>query len=170
LIKKILINILIICFLISSILFNFNKFIRINNVLPDFILIFTVLNGIFFGPIYGMIFGFACGLSFEIVSQFPIIGFYALIYTLIGYSTSITRILYVDNAFTATITILLLILLKSFLFLSLGFLFLNIDEISFYFKNIFIIQTIYTVIISIPVFLIYKRFNPKLRKSYNHDV
>ena len=168
-IKKIIINILIISLLITLLIFKYSDFIRIKGILPDFFLILTVFNGIFNGPIFAMIFGFSSGIAFDLVDKYPIIGFYALIYTIIAYSTSITKIIYIDNALTATISILLFILLKCFLFLSFRFFFLNIEDISHYFKNIFLIQTLYTLIISIPIFLIFKRFSSRPRK-YIHDV
>jgi rod shape-determining protein MreD len=164
-IKKILINFLIIGILIALNLSDLIRFLKVKDVLPDLILIFTVLNGFFYGPIFGMIFGFSCGMAYEISSKFPVIGLYALIYTVIGYSTSISKTVYIDNTFTSTIAIFLFMILKAFLFIILVFLFMNTDFLVNYFMNIYWIELIYTLLLSIPIFLIFKKFNFGERKT-----
>ncbi len=161
-IKRILINFLIIAIVIAVITTKFFKFI-----LPDIFLILTIFNGFFYSPIFAMFFGFFSGLSLEIASSYPVIGLYPLIYTIIGYTTSISKILYIENPLTSSVAILIYILLKGFIFLTVGFFFLKTEEISNYFVNIFLIETIYTLLISIPIFLIFKKLSLKRKLTRN---
>jgi rod shape-determining protein MreD len=164
LIKKILINFIIIAFLIALIYSKYIRFIEIFNVLPDIFLILTVFSGIFGGPLFAMIFGFASGLALDI-STYPLIGFYALIYTVIGYSTSLIKLFYIDNILSSSILILIFIILKSIVFLITGLIFMESDFVANYFARMFLIETLYTLIIAIPIFLIYKKIYSGSRKS-----
>ena len=163
--KKIIINALIILFLVTLIFSNYIRIIEVNGVIPDFILILTVLNGFFNDPIFAMIFGFFSGLAIDI-SYYPLLGFYALIYTIIGYSTSVSKVIYINNSMISSILILLYFLLKSLLYLVLGFFFLESEYIAAYFRpSKFFIELIYTITISIPLFLIYRNIYSKSRKN-----
>ena len=163
-IKKIFINLLIIIIIVSLKYSGFISYLEIKGVFPDFFLILTVLNGFFVDPSFAMIFGFLSGLTKDIL-WYPLIGLYALIYAVIGYLTSISKIIYIENALTSSLVILIFIIIKCFLFLSLGFIFLELEQITQYFKNVFWIEIIYTMLISIPVFLIYKKIYSRSRKS-----
>ena len=162
-IKKIGFNFIIISILIALIYSKYIEIIEIKNVLPDIFLILIVFNGIFNGSMFAMIFGFASGLALDI-SSYPLIGFYALIYTIIGYSTSVTKLFYINNYFLSSVFIFIYILLKSLIFLIIGLIFFNSEEVLHFFKNRFLIETIYTILVSIPFFLIYNRFYSEKRK------
>lgn len=167
-IKKILVNFVIISILVALIFSKYMRFLEIRNVIPDFIIIITIINGIFNGPMYGMLFGFAAGLALDI-SSYPLLGFYALIYTIIGYLTSITKLFIIDNPLSSSILIFIFLLLKGFIYFVIGILFLNMQYITNYFKNIFLIELLYTLIISIPIFLIYKQFYGPSRKIRSYE-
>jgi len=163
--KILIINAFIILILVTLMFSNYIKVIEVNGVIPDFILILTVLNGFFNNPIYAMFFGFFSGLAIDI-SYYPLLGFYALIYTIIGYSTSISKVIYIDNSLVSSIFILIYFLIKSILFLIIGFFFLDTEYIIAFFKpGKFFIELFYTIIISMPFFLIYKNIYNKSRKS-----
>jgi rod shape-determining protein MreD len=163
LIKRAFINFIIVASIVALYVTNYKSFIEIRGVLPDLILIFTVLNGIFIDSTFGMFFGFFAGLSIDIAS-YHVLGFYSLIYTLIGYSTSITKIFNINNSVASGVFIFSLLLLKGIIFLIAGLLFLNKDFIIIYFRDRFLIEIIYTVIISFPVFLVYRKIFSKKRK------
>lgn len=163
--KVIILNTLVILFLVALMFTNYIKIIEVNGVFPDFILILTIFNGFFNGPMFALIFGFFSGFAIDL-SYYPLLGFYALIYTIIGYSTSISKIIYINNTLISTIFIILFFLLKSILFLVLGFFFLGTDYIINYFKpSKYFIELLYTILISIPFFLIYRNFYSKSRKK-----
>lgn len=163
--KKIIINTLIILSLVTLIFSNYIKIIEVNGVIPDFILILTVLNGFFIDPIFAMIFGFFSGLAIDI-SYYPLLGFYALIYTVIAYSTSISKVIYINNSLISTFLIFLYFIIKSLLFLILGFFFLEPEYIAAFFRpGKFFIELFYTLIVSIPFFLIYRNVYSKSRKN-----
>ena len=163
-IKKILINFIIIACFIALRYSKYIKFIEVNNVLPDIFLILIVFNGIFNGPLFAMIFGFASGLALDI-STYPLIGFYALIYSVLGYSTSLTKLFYIENPLSSSILILIFIILKSIIFLITGLMFMESDFVANYFTRMFLIETVYTLLIAIPIFLIYKKIYSSSRKS-----
>lgn len=163
--KIIIINSFIILLLVTLMFSNYIKIIEVNGVFPDFILILTVLNGFFNNPIFAMIFGFFAGLAIDI-SYYPLLGFYALIYTIIGYSTSISKVVYIDNSLVSSIFIFIYFIIKSILFLIIGFFFLEPEYLMAFFKpGKFFIELIYTLVISMPFFLIYKNIYNKSRKS-----
>jgi rod shape-determining protein MreD len=163
--KKIIIHTLIVLFLVTLIFSNYIKVIEVNGVIPDFILILTVLNGFFIDPIFAIIFGFFSGLAVDI-SYYPLLGFYALIYTIIGYSTSISKVIYINNSLISTILIFIFFIFKSILFLILGFFFMETEYIAAFFRpGKYFIEIIYTLLISIPFFLIYRNIYSRSRKN-----
>ena len=166
-IKKIFINFLIIAILISLIFSKYIKFLEFKGVLPDFILVLTVLNGFYNGSMFGMLFGFFAGLSYDI-STHSLVGFYALLYSIIGYLTFLSKYIYIDNTFVSTILIFIYNLIKCFLFLFLGFIFLESDNLLNFFRNRFLVETAYTILISIPMFLTFKYIYSKSRKKRLH--
>jgi len=134
--------------------------------MPDIFLILTVFNGIFYGSFYAMVFGFLSGLALDI-STYPLIGFYSLIYCVIGYSISIIeKKIDFENSIVSTFLIIAYFVVKLLVFVVAGSIFLKPGEISNYFKNIFLMQFIYTVIISIPIFKIYRKAFLKSRKNF----
>lgn len=158
--KVIILNLLLILFLVTLMFTNYQQKI----IFPDLILILTVFNGFFNGPLFAMIFGFFSGFAYDL-SYYPLLGFYALIYTVIGYSTSISKIIYINNSLIATVLIVIFFLLKSLLYLILGFFFLGTDYLVSYFKpSYYFVELFVTILISIPFFLIYRYFNSKSRK------
>lgn len=162
-VKKIILNFFLIAFIIT--MTRYSGYIEINGVLPDFILILVLFNGIFNDPIYAMIFGFFAGLSMDVTEFYPLLGFNALLYTVVGYITSITKIFSIDNALISTVFMFLFILIKALIFTVIGFFCMNPDYILNYFSRIFLIEIPYTIIISIPIFLIFKRVDRINKKA-----
>lgn len=164
-IKKILINFITIAGIIALYFFKYINIIEIHGALPDLFLILIIINGIFNGPMSAMVFGFAAGLALDIMPLYPLIGLYAMIYTIIGYSTNVTKIMNVNNIPAFMILVLVFVLLKCFLFLCLGFLFMDKGYVSNFIKNIFIFEVIYTLIVAVPLYQINKFFYNRTRKS-----
>jgi len=162
-IKKIILNFFLIAVIITVI--KFSEFIEIKGVLPDLILILVLFNGIFNDPIYAMIFGFFAGLAMDVSEFYPLLGFNAFLYTVVGYITSITKIFSIDNALISTVFLFIFILIKALVFTLIGFFCMNSDYILNYFSKIFLIEIPYTIIISIPIFLIFKRLDRKNKKA-----
>lgn len=160
--KKIVINFFIISIVTALLFAKRIGFIEINKILPDLLLIFTVFNGFYYGSTYGMFFGFFSGLAFD-VCTYSLLGFWALIYCVIGYLTGVSKIIYIDNPLISSIVLLLFNILKYFIYILIGLMFINSDSVFNYVFHNFLIETLYTILISIPIFLIYKYFDKKLR-------
>lgn len=161
-IKKIFINFLIIAS-ITALLFTLKK-IAINYVLPDIFLILIIFSGIFFNPMYSLFFGFFSGLALDILS-YPLLGFNALIYCIIGYLSSFSKVFYIRNPLSSSILILIYIIIKALIFTFFGLIFYESDTILQFFQYKFLFETLYTLIISIPIFLIYQKIYNSFGKS-----
>ncbi len=157
-IKKIIINVLIILSIVSINYSNSFSFIK---YIPDFLLIFTVFNTIFFGPAFGMFFGFFGGLAYDFCG-YPLIGFYSLIYCVIAYILSFTENrLDITPLFFSIIAIIIMFLIKTALYTLLGLIFYKSYEVIYYFKNIFLWQFLLTFLFSLPIHPIYIVNNKK---------
>lgn len=143
----------------------FFNFAAINGVLPDLILIFLLLNGIFYDSLYALTFGFFAGLAMDVFEFYPILGFYAFIYTMLGYVTGFTKIFSIDNAFVFSIFLIIFTILKAAIFILLAFFTLDYGYIINYFKNIFFLELAYTLLISIPIFLVFKKIATRDKKA-----
>jgi len=173
LIKRVIVNFLVIAVFIGVMYTNIANILQLNRVIPEFFLvmpdiflILTVFNGIFYGSFYAMVFGFLSGLALDI-STYPLIGFYSLIYTTIGYSISIIeKKMDFENSVVSTLLIIGYFLFKILIFVIVGAIFLKTGEIKNYFANIFVMQFVYTILLSIPIFKIYRMNSLKVRKSY----
>jgi rod shape-determining protein MreD len=154
LIKKIVVNSIVIV-IISALIFSLYKL----RFLPDIFLILTVFGGIFYGPYYGLVFGFFSGLAFD-VSSFGLVGFNSLIYMIIGYLTVIPEKKFdIKNVFISCIIVFIFMLIKGVLFLITGLLFMKSTEVISYFRDVFFIQLLITVAFTIPIYFIYRKIN-----------
>jgi rod shape-determining protein MreD len=162
-IKKIIINGILIIGVGALTYSRYNRFLP-GDVEPDIFLILVVFNGIFNGSFFGMIFGFFSGLMLDILS-WPMMGFYSFIYTIIGYSTALVeKRIDIENPLVSSIFITLQYLFKCIIFLFAGLIFLSQGDVANFFKNQFLIQAVYTILLAIPVFLIYRKIYSMRRK------
>ncbi len=165
-IKKIIINFILILIISVLIYSKYINIISIKNVIPDIFFLLVLFNGLFINPTFAMIFGFIAGLSKDIFG-INIIGFNSLIYVLIAYLTFIPKkIIDIDKVIVSSITVLIFFLIKTVLYLILGAIFLELKEIITYFKEIFIIELLYTIVFGIPIFFIYNKIFKAKKKNY----
>ncbi len=165
-IKRIVINCIIIIVVTVLIYSKYINIIGIKNVIPDIFFLFVFFNGYFINPSFGMIFGFFAGLSKDIFSL-GLLGFNSLIYLIIGYFTLIPKkLVEIDNVIVSIITVSIFFILKTIVYIILGSIFVDLKEIIIYFKEIFIIEFLYTIVISMPFFFIYKKIFESKRKDY----
>ncbi|HNZ25871.1 MAG TPA: rod shape-determining protein MreD [Spirochaetota bacterium] len=163
-IKKIIINGIVLVVITALYFTRVINVISIKDVLPDFLLILTIFNGIFISPTFGIIFGFSAGILYD-VQTLSIIGINSIIYSTVGYLTFIPiKRVEIDNSIISSIIVFIFIIVKLIIFLILSAIFRDNSEIALYFKNVFVIETIYTLVISIPIFYIYKKL---FRKTKN---
>jgi len=157
--KKFLVNIIILLFFI--VLFHVYHFREIFGfgffqVLPDVVVIFVILAGVFNGSFFAMMLGLFAGLSVDFFG-YRIIGFYGIIYCTVGYLLSLIEYrISIDNFVAFLLLILFGLIIKNILFIILSLSFLSKVDISVYYRNFFLLQTLYTFILACPLFFLYK--------------
>lgn len=110
----------------------------------------------------GMMVGFICGILFDIMFS-DLIGFYTLIYTVLGYANGFFRkIFYPDDIKLP----LILIAASDFLYGNIVCVFMFIMRSRFdyfyYLKNIIIPELIYTILVTLIFYSIILQINKKL--------
>ena len=75
--------------------------LRVADVRPDLMLLLAVLGGLAAGPQVGAVFGFACGLSVDLLLQTPL-GLSALTFSLVGYGVGAFQGVLLRSAFWLT--------------------------------------------------------------------
>ncbi len=141
----------------------------IYEVKPDIALILTVFIGVFGGRYNSLFFGFACGLAIDFVDTASPLGFNALIYTIIGYLSILPNKLFqIESSLLGALIILFFFFIKSVLFLIFGYMFLDINYLIKYFNSKFGIELIYTLVVSIIIFLIFHKIYKFFESSKKH--
>mgnify|MGYP001172341107 FL=1 len=151
--------ILIICYLLQCTLF---PHLALASIKPNLMIILTASFGFMRGSRDGMLVGFFSGLLMDI--QFGgIIGFYALIYLLLGFVNGLFQQVYYDEDVKLP---LLLIAASEFLYgLAIYLLmFMLRSEFNFiyYFSHNIIPELIYTIVIALGLYPLILYFNHKL--------
>ena len=160
-IKRPLITVLIVvfCFLLECTLFQSLSFASIT---PNLLVIVTASFGFMRGKREGMLVGFLSGILMDIFFG-DLIGFYALIYTVLGYANGFfKRIFYPEDIKLP----LFLIGSSDFLFGNAVCIFMFIMRSKFnyfyYLGSVIIPELIYTVLITLVLYQIILKMNQKL--------
>lgn len=160
-IKRILITALIIllCFLLET-----NVFGRIQliSTTPNLLIVVTAAFGFMRGKKEGMLVGFFSGLLLDIFFG-DLLGFYALLYMLIGYCNGFFKRLFYDEDIKLPI---ILIATSDFLYGNAVCLFLFVMRSRFhylyYLRHIIIPELIFTIVITIVLYQLILKMNQKL--------
>lgn len=156
-IKRIIINALILLAIVTLQYTNLIQFIAFREVIPDILFIIVLLNGIFIDPMFAMIFGVAGGLLFDVMGG-GIVGFNGLIYATIGYLTFLPqKRIDIDNTILHILAFLFYFIIKVAVYLVIGSIFMENAELGDYLKNRLLIELAYTLLLSIPIFHIYHK-------------
>ena len=165
-IKKVIVNFIIIVLLVSIkySLFSFKEFKILYYIIPDLVLIFTVFNGVYFGSYFGMIFGVFAGFTLD-MCYINLVGMNLLLYATIGFLIIIIeKKIDIENFILAGIIIFIYFIIKSFLYLIFGTLY-EPNEVIGYFQNYFIWQLLFTILFSVPIFLLYNKVVKKNKET-----
>ena len=140
-IKRILICAVLItvCFLLETTVFQKLAFA---SIIPNLLIIVTSSFGFMRGQKEGMIIGFFCGLLKDILGG-NLLGFYALIYMLIGYGNGFFQRVFYDVLF----------MLKS------DFHFLN------YLRHVIMPELVYTILVTLVLYQIILHINRRLEEE-----
>lgn len=151
--------IVIICFLLESTVFQSLSFASIT---PNLLIVVTASFGFMRGKKEGMLVGFLSGLIIDVLFG-DLIGFYALIYMVLGYVNGFfKRIFYPDDIKLP----LILISASDFVLGNLVFVFLFVMRSKFdywyYLGHIIIPELIYTVLVTLVLYQIILHLNQAL--------
>lgn len=157
---------LIVCFLLQCTIFNH---LALGSIKPNLLIILTAAYGFSRGHKEGMVIGFFSGLLIDI--QFgEILGFYALIYTVIGFVNGFFKQIYYDDDVKLP---LLLIVGSEFVYGLTIYVFQFLLRGEFHFINylgqIIVPELLYTLVISLALYpfilFINRKFEAKEKRS-----
>lgn len=158
--RKVIVAIIIIaCYLLQSTLFQTLSFAGIS---PNLLIVVTSAFGFMRGQKEGTWIGLFCGLCMDIFSG-STLGFYALLYMYVGFLNGYFRKLF----YPEDIKLPMLLISGSDLVYNLAvyffmFLFRGKFEFGFYLINIIIPELVYTMLVTIVLYMILLKINQKL--------
>ena len=158
--RKIIVTlIIIVCYLLQTTLFRTLSFASIS---PNILIVVVSSFGFMRGRKEGMWIGFFCGLLLDIFNG-GVLGFYALLYMYVGYANGMFRKLFYPD----DIKLPLLLITGSDVAVNLViyffmFLFRNRFNLSYYFFKIMLPELVYTMIVTIFLYIILLKINQKL--------
>lgn len=160
--KIITICIILVCFLLESTVFPSFSFA---SVTPNLMIIVTSAFGFMRGKKEGMMVGFLSGLLMDIMFS-DLIGFYTLIYTVLGYANGFFRKIFYDDDIKLP---LILIAASDFLQGHIVCIFMFIMRSRFhyfyYLKSIIIPELIYTILITLVLYQVILKINKTLESE-----
>ena len=149
--KRVLVEILIIitAFILQSTVF---RVISLGGIVPNLLIIITSAFGIMRGRRAGMLTGFTCGLLIDIFFG-SVIGFYALVYMVIGYLNGIFQSLfYPEDVKLPMILISLSEVVYCFICYVFLFLLRSRLHLGYYIVHIILPEIVYTIVATIVLY------------------
>ena len=153
--------IIIVCFLLETTVFHYLSFASIT---PNLLVVVTSSFGFMRGKKEGMFVGFISGLIIDIFFGVGnMIGFYALVYTLIGYGNGFFKRLFYEEDIKLPIA---LIAASEFLYgiimYACIYLMRSKFDFGYYFLHIIMPELIYTILITLGLYQIILHINRRL--------
>lgn len=147
------------CFILQCSVFNH---ISLGGIVPNILIIITASFGFMRGQNTGMAVGLVAGLFIDIFFGSPF-GFMVLIYTIIGYLNGFFKnIFYPEDIKLPMILITVSELVYCILYYIFKFLLRGRLNIGYYFVHIMLPEIVYTIIITLPMYLIIVWINEHL--------
>lgn len=160
--KIITVCIIIACFVLECTVFQRLSFASIT---PNLMIIVTSSFGFMRGKKEGMMVGFLSGLLIDIMFS-DLIGFYTLIYTVLGYANGFFRKIFYDDDIKLP---LILIATSDFLYGNIVCIFMFIMRSRFnyfyYLKSIIFPELIYTILVTLVFYQLILQINKKLESE-----
>ena len=160
--KIITVCIIIACFILECTIFQKLSF---GSITPNLMIIVTSAFGFMRGKKEGMMVGFISGLLIDVMFG-DLIGFYTLIYTVLGYANGFFRKIFYDDDIKLP---LILIAASDFLYGNIICIFMFIMRSRFhyfyYLKTIIIPELIYTILVTLALYQIILQINKKLESE-----
>ena len=160
--RKITVFLLIlICFLLESTVFGH---FAIAGIVPKLTIILTSSFGFMRGEEEGMLIGFFCGLLCDVFFG-DVLGFYALIFTYIGYMNGkFCRIFYPEDIKLPIALIIVSDLSYGVLCYILLFLLRGRFDFLYYFRGVILPEALYTIVVTVVLYPLILKVNQWLEK------
>lgn len=160
--KIVTVIIIIICFLLQTTVFQALTFA---NIAPNLLIIIVSSFGFMRGRKAGMLVGFICGLLVDIFCGFYL-GIYALIYMYIGFINGIfQKKFYPDDIKLPMLLIGSSDIVSNLVVYFIMFLFRRRFDFGYYFLSIILPEFVYTMVITIFLYIILLKINQKLEAA-----
>lgn len=154
--------IIIVCFLLETTVF---QKLALASIIPNLLIVVTSSFGFMRGKKEGLIIGFCCGLLKDIMVG-DLLGFYALIYMLIGYFNGFfRRIFYGDDMKLPLILIAASDFIYSLMIYVLSFMLKSDFHFMYYFQHVIMPELVYTIIISLGLYHVILFVNRRLEEE-----
>lgn len=163
-IKRILIcsAIILVCYLLETTVF---RDLAGTTVIPNLLVVVTSAFGFMRGKKEGILIGFFCGLLKDL-SGGGLLGFYALIYMLIGYCNGFfKRVFYDEDVKLPLVLISASDLSSSLIVYFCLFMLKNEFDFKFYFLNIIMPELVYTIVITLALYQVIRHINRWLEEE-----
>lgn len=151
--------IIFVCFLLQSTVF---QGLSLGGITPNLLIIVTSSFGFMRGKKEGMVVGLISGLFIDIMFN-DLIGFYALVYLVLGYVNGFFRKIFFDDDIKLP---LILIAASDFIYGNIVCIFMFVMRSKFhyfyYLKSVILPELIYTILVTIIVYQIILYINKKL--------
>ena len=157
--KLILAVLILLAFVLQGTVF---QTLSIASIVPNLLLILTVSFGFMRGKKTGIWTGFVCGLCCDLLGD-GILGYYALIYLLIGFGAGCCCKLFYDDELRVPVLIVAVCdLVYGGMVYVLGFLLHGRIQFFYYFSRMMIPEMIYTVLLTAILYKVFLKINKKL--------
>ena len=160
--KIVTVAIILICFLLECTVF---QKLALGGITPNLLIVVTSSFGFMRGKKEGMAVGFLSGLLVDVMFG-DLIGFYALIYMILGYVNGFFRKIFYDDDIKLP---LILIASSDFLYGNIVCIFMFIMRSRFhylyYLKSVIIPELIYTILVTIILYQVILFINKKLESE-----
>ncbi len=154
--------IIVVCFLLETTVFQKLAFA---SIIPNLLIIVTSSFGFMRGQKEGMVIGFFCGLLKDILGG-SLLGFYALIYMLIGYGNGCFRRLFFDEDIKLPLG---LIAVSEFIYSIIIYICLFMLKSDFHFlyylEHVIMPELVYTILVTLVLYQIILHINRKLEEE-----
>lgn len=154
--------IILVCFLLETTIF---QKLALASVIPNTLIIVTSSFGFMRGKKEGLLIGFACGFLKDMMCG-NLVGFYALIYMLIGYANGFFKSVFYDEDIKLPIGLITASELIYGLVIYVCMFLLKSDfHFVYYFEHIIMPELIYTIVATIVLYQLILHINRKLEKE-----
>ncbi len=152
---------IVFCFIFQT---SFFQHFKIAGVSPNLLVVLVSSIGFMRGKKEGMFVGFVSGFLIDLFFS-PVIGFYTMIYTLVGFLNGFfTKEFMPEDVKLPVILIVLSDIFLNVCIYFIFFLFRGDFEIMYYFVNLIVPEIVYTLLVAILLYLLTLKINQKLEE------